>query len=171
MIIISRLYELTSDLLVLQEMLEDSVDDQCLLDTLEGVQGDYEIKLESYCKVIKNLEADMDALKAESERLTAKRKVLENNVERLKKAMFDSMKATNTPKVKGQLFTVAIQKNGGVIPINYDKNDKNITANLPDQLVNIVETPNLEAIRELLEAGKVVDGFTLGERGESLRIK
>ena len=167
----SRLYELTADLMTLQEMLEEAVDDQCLLDTLEGVQGEYEIKLEAYCKVIKNLEADMEALKAEAKRLTDKRKVLENNVDRLKKAMYDSMKATGTDKVKGQIFTVAIQRNGGVIPVNYDKNDKNITANLPDQLVNIVETPNLEAIRELLEAGKVVEGFTLGERGESLRIK
>ena len=167
-----RLYEITGELLALQELLENPLDDEDVLkDTLEAVQGEYEIKLETYCKVIKNLEADIVGIKAEVDRLSGKRKVLENNIDRLKKAMFESMKATNTPKVKGQLFTVAIQKNGGVIPINYDKNDKNITANLPDQLVNIVETPNLEAIRELLEAGKVVDGFTLGERGESLRIK
>ena len=168
----SSLYEVTGNILALQELLENPLDDEDILkDTLEAVQGEYELKLESYCKVIKNLEADMDALKAEAKRLTDKRKVLENNVDRLKKAMFDSMKATGTDKVKGQLFTVAIQRNGGVTPINYDKNDKNITDNLPDQLVNIVETPNLEAIRELLEAGKVVEGFTLGERGESLRIK
>ena len=167
-----RLYEITGELLALQELLENPLDDEDVLkDTLEAVQGEYEFKLESYCKVIKNLEADIVGIKAEVDRLSGKRKVLENNIDRLKKAMFDSMKATNTPKVKGQLFTVAIQKNGGVIPINYDKNDKNITANLPDHLVNIVKTPNLEAIRELLEAGKVVDGFTLGERGESIRIK
>lgn len=167
-----RLYEITGELLALQELLENPLDDEDVLkDTLEAVQGEYEFKLESYCKVIKNLEADIVGIKAEVDRLSGKRKVLENNIDRLKKAMFESMKATNTPKVKGQLFTVAIQKNGGVIPINYDKNDKNITANLPDHLVNIVKTPNLEAIRELLEAGKVVDGFTLGERGESIRIK
>ena len=167
-----RLYEITGELLALQELLENPLDDEDVLkDTLDAVQGEYEFKLESYCKVIKNLEADIVGIKDEVDRLSGKRKVLENNIDRLKKAMFESMKATNTPKVKGQLFTVAIQKNGGVIPINYDKNDKNITANLPDHLVNIVKTPNLEAIRELLEAGKVVDGFTLGERGESLRIK
>ena len=167
-----RLYEITGELLALQELLENPLDDEDVLkDTLEAVQGEYEFKLESYCKVIKNLEADIVGIKAEVDRLSGKRKVLENNIDRLKKAMFESMKATNTPKVKGQLFTVAIKKNGGVIPINYDKNDKNITANLPDHLVNIVKTPNLEAIRELLEAGKVVDGFTLGERGESIRIK
>ena len=167
----ANLYEITGDLLTLQSMLEDTVDDQVLLDTLEAVQGEYEIKLESYCKIIKNLEADMEALKNEAKRLTDKRKLLENNIDRLKKAMFDSMKATGTTKVKGQLFSVSIQKNGGKIPVNYDKDDKHITDHLPDNLVIVTETPALDAIRELLEAGKVVEGFTLGQRGESLRIK
>lgn len=166
----SRLYELTADILALQEMLENPLDDeQVLLDTLEGVEGEYELKLEAYCKVIKNLEADMDALKAEAKRLTDKRKVLENNVNRLKKAMFDSMKATGKDKVKGQLFSVAIQKNGGKLPVIMA--DDADTSKLPDNLVIVTESPALDAIRELLEAGKVVEGFTLGERGESLRIR
>lgn len=167
----SSLYEVTGEILQLQSMLEDDIDPEVLADTLEGVQGEYEIKLEAYCKVIKNLEGDVTSIKAEVDRLSTKRKTLENNIERLKKAMFDSMKATNTSKVKGTLFTVAIQKNGGKNPIIYDKDNKDITLTLPDNLVNIVETPNLEAIRELLEAGKTVNGFSLGERGESLRIK
>lgn len=166
----SKLYELTTDLLTLQELLESPLDDEEILkDTLEGVQGEYELKLEAYCKVIKNLEADMDALKAEAKRLTDKRKVLENNVDRLKKAMFDSMKATGTEKVKGQLFTVAIQRNGGKLPVIVADNVD--TSKLPDNLVIVTESPALDAIRELLEAGKVIEGFTLGQRGESLRIK
>ena len=164
-----KLYELTSSYLQLQELLEESVDDQLLQDTLEAVQGEYDVKMESYAKVIKNLEADMDALKTEAKRLTDKRKVLENNVDRLKKAMFDSMKATGKTKAGGQLFTVAIQKNGGKVPVIMAEGTT--TDHLPDQLVKVVESPDLEAIRVLLEAGKVVEGFTLGERGESLRIK
>lgn len=165
-----RLYEITGDILALQEMLENELDDpQVLQDTLEGVQGEYEFKLESYCKVIKNLESDAEALKNEAKRLTDKRKVLENNIDRLKKAMFESMKATNTPKVKGQLFTVAIQKNGGKLPVIY--NDNVDLSKLPDELVKVVESPNLDVIREWLETGNAVEGFTLGQRGESLRIK
>lgn len=163
----SKLYELTTDLLALQEMLESPLDDEDVLrDTLEAVQGEYELKLEAYCKVIKNLEADMEALKNEAKRLTDKRKVLENNIERLKKAMFDSMKATNTDKVKGQLFTVAIQKNGGKLPVIVDVD----VTELPDELVKVVESPDLEAIGKLLEQGKSMYAH-FGERGESLRIK
>ena len=166
MIIISKLYELTADLLTLQEMLEENVDEQVLIDTLEGVQGEYELKLESYCKVIKNLEADMEALKNEAKRLTDKRKVLENNVDRLKKAMFDSMKLTGTEKVKGALFTVAIQRNGGKLPVIVDVD----VAELPDECVKVVESPDLEAIAKFIEAGNC-DFAHYGERGESLRIK
>lgn len=166
----SNLYELTGDLLKLQEMLEDDVDPEALADTLEAVQGEYEIKLENYCKVIKNLEADIVGIKAEVDRLTNKKKVLENNIDRLKKAMFDSMKATDTSKVKGNLFTVAIQKNGGKIPVIVDVE----TQYLPDDYVKIVESPDLEAIRKALEdeADNIIKGMAhLGERGESLRIK
>lgn len=165
----SNLYEITGDLLQLQAMLEDDVDPEVLADTLEGVQGEYDFKIESYCKVIKNLEADVVGIKAEVDRLNSKKKTLESNVDRLKKAMFESMKATDTPKVKGQLFTVAIQKNGGKIPVIVAPDAD--TSKLPDELVIVTEKPNLDAIREQLEAGKSITGFSLGERGESLRIK
>ena len=166
----SNLYEITGDILQLQDMLSDSIDDDhVLIDTLEAVEGEYEIKMESYCKVLKNLQADVDAIKAEETRLSSKRKTLESNIDRLKKAMYDSMKATGKDKIKGQLFTMAIQKNGGKIPVIVADNAD--TSKLPDDLVVITEKPNIDAIRELLEAGKTVEGFKLGERGDSLRIK
>ena len=166
----SRLYEITGNILELQELLESPIDDENILkDTLEAVQGEYEAKIESYCKVIRNIETDIEAFKIEADRLTEKAKMLEANRDRLKKAMFDSMKATNINKVKGQIFTVAIQRNGGKLPVIADENLD--VSKLPDNLVVVTKKPSLDSIRELLEAGKVVEGFKLGERGESLRIK
>lgn len=165
-----NLYEVTGNVLQLQAMLEsEEFDAEVLADTMEAVDGEYEYKIEQYCKIIKNLEADINALKNEAKRLSDKRKSLENNIDRLKAAIFDSMKATGKTKVKGTVFTAAIQKNGGNQPLIVAEDAT--TYNLPDQLVIVTVKPNLEAIRELLEAGKVVEGFTLGERGESLRIK
>lgn len=163
----AKLYEITGDILQLQYMLEESLDDeQVLLDTLEAVQGDYKCKLESYCMVIKNLETDVEAFKAESKRLGDRAKTVSNNIDRLKKAIFDSMKATGTDKVKGSIFTVAIQKNGGKLPVIVDVP----TEKLPDELVIITEKPDLEAIAKLIDKGDTQYGH-YGERGESLRIK
>lgn len=163
----SSLYELSADLLRLQELLENPLEDEALLlDTLDAVQGQYEYKLENYCKVIKNLESDADACRAEAKRLTEKAKTLENNVERLKSAMFESMKATGNTKVKGVLFTVAIQKNGGKLPVIVDVE----TSELPDDLVKVVESPDLAAIAKLLEQGESKYAH-FAPRGESLRIR
>ena len=164
-----NLYELTGNMLTLQELLlnpPEELDEQTLIDTLEAVQGEYDYKLESCAKVVKNLEADIDAYKAEVKRLTDKRKSLELNVDRLKKAMFESMKTTGTTKVKGQLFTVAIQKNGGKLPIIVDVP----TEDLPDNLIKVVESPDMDAIAKLIESGNTQYAH-YGERGESLRIK
>ena len=163
----SRLYEITGNILALQELLENPLDDEDILkDTLEAVQGEYEAKIESYCKVIRNIEADIEAFKIEDKRLSEKAKMLENNRDRLKKAMFESMKATNTDKVKGQLFTVAIQRNGGKLPVIVDVE----TAYLPKELVKVTESPDLEAIAKLIDSGNTQYAH-YGERGESLRIK
>ena len=163
----AKLYELTADIMQLQDMLENEVEDeQMLLDTLEGVQWEYEFKLEQCAKVIRNLEADAEAIKNEVDRLNNKRKLLNNKIDRLKKYMFDSMKATDTTKVKGTVLTVAIQKNGGKLPVVVDVD----TSELPDDLVKIVESPDLDAIRKELDAGNC-EYAHYGERGESLRIK
>lgn len=162
-----KLYELTADVMLLQEMLENELDDeQMLIDTLEGVQYEYEYKLEQYAKVIRNLEADANAYKLEANRLNERRKVIENNIDRLKKHMFESMKATGISRVKGSVLNVSIQKNGGKLPVVLDCEVKD----LPDHVVKVVESADLEAIRAALDAGEC-DYAHYGERGESIRIK
>ena len=72
----SSLYEVTGNILALQEMLESPLDDEDILrDTLEAVQGEYEQKIEGYCKVIKNIDADVQAIETEIARLIEKKKV------------------------------------------------------------------------------------------------
>ena len=164
----AKLYEITGDILKLQEMFEDeTVDQEVLADTLEGVEGEFDDKIESYCKIIKNLESDIEGYKAEAKRLSDKKKSLEKNIENLKANMFNAMKLAKREKIDGKLFKISIQKNGGVLPIILDVDD---TSKLPDDLVRIKEEADLEKIRALLEKGKCKYAH-FGERGESLRIK
>ena len=165
----SKLYEIVGNYLQLQEMLyEDEVPDQVLLDTIEAVDGEFDYKIENYCKVIKNVESDIKALDEESKRLSEKKKVLENRVDRLKKTMFEAMKTVGKTKAGGQILKASIQKNGGKLPLIVDDID---VSKLPDTYKKVEYTTNNEAIREALDNGVTLDFARYGERGESLRIK
>ena len=74
-----KLYELTEQFLALQDLVYDpEVDDQVLQDTMDGLWGEIEEKADGYAKIIKGMQGDIEALKAEENRLVARRKALEN---------------------------------------------------------------------------------------------
>ena len=160
-----NLYELTAVYQRLQDQIEAGEDYEGIL----AVIGDeLEAKADGYARVIRNMEAEAKALKDEEKRLADKRKVCENAADRLKQNLYDSMKATGKEKFKTDLFTFAIQKNGGKIPVIVDVKD---TSELPDDLVKITESPDLDAIRKYIEETGDLTYAHFGERGESLRIK
>lgn len=162
------MYELTSDYLEVLELASNpDIDPQAITDTLEAINAEIEIKAENTAKVMKELEGMAAALKAEETRLNARRKSIENNVERIKAGLYEAMKQTGKTKFKTPLFSFAIAKNGGKIPVVVDVD----TADLPDDLVTITEKPNVDAIREYIEKHGTCAYAHYGERGESLRIK
>jgi hypothetical protein len=164
----SSLYELKDEYLQLLNMLEDpEIEDQVVLDTLEGIDYELEIKAENYAKIIRELEGTVEVIKAEQKRLADKKAKLESNVKKLKDNLQESMLATGKTKFKTDLFSFSIQKNGGALPVIVDVD----TAELPDDLVQITEKPDLKAIAKFLEENPDSNYAHFGERGESLRIK
>lgn len=163
-----NLYELTANYLALQQMIEDpEADSQMIADTMEAIEGSIEDKADGYAKMIKNMEASIVAIKAEQDRLTARKNLLELGIKTLKKNLEASMIATGKRKFKTDLFSFSIQKNGGKAPVILDVAD---TSELPDELVRIKEEPDMEAIRNMLDQGECKYAH-YGERGEGLRIR
>ena len=106
-----NLYELTADYLKLQSMLEDpDVDQQAVTDTLEAMDYAIEEKADGYVRVIKNMEGSVNAIKLEIDRLTEKKRHLEDSIKRLKTNLQESMIAMDKRKVKTDLFQISIQK-------------------------------------------------------------
>lgn len=164
----ASLYDLQGEYLQLLNMLEDpEIEEQIVLDTLEGIDYELEIKAEHYAKIIRELEGSVEVIKAEKKRLSDKQSKLEDNVKKLKDNLQEAMTATGKTKFKTDLFSFAIQKNGGALPVIVDVD----TAELPDDLVIITEKPDLKAIGELLKTDPDCKYAHYGERGESLRIK
>lgn len=159
-----NLYELTATYQRLQNEIENGED----YDGILAVIGDeIEDKADGYARVIRNMEAQATAFKEEEKRIADKRKRLEAGVEKLKQNLFDSMKKTGKEKFKTDLFSFSIQKNGGADPVIVDVE----TDDLPDDLVQITEKPDLKAIAAYIKETGDLTYAHFGERGESLRIK
>lgn len=101
------LYEITGAARQLYDLLEaGEIDDQTFSDTLEAIGADE--KIDAYCKIIRQRKADADALKAEIDRMSEKKRTAENDIDRMKSALIDFMSATGQQKAKTELFSCSI---------------------------------------------------------------
>lgn len=165
----SSLYELTGQMLQLQAILEEE-DDQdrvkTVLDTMEGLDYEIELKADGYAKIIRNLSADVEGLKAEIDRLTNRKRSLEHNISELKNRLEQSMILTGKEKFKTPLFSFNIQKNPAKVVI--DEPDLIPSAYLIPQ----PPKPDLTKIKEYLNGeGKGFELWAHIEQGKSLRIR
>lgn len=164
----STLYELTSMYQALLDVASDpDIDEQAFRDTLEGLDGEIEIKADGYAKVMKTLSADVEALDGEIERMTGRKKTLENRIDSMKRSLKEAMIATGKKKFKTALFSFAVQKNKASVVM-----DEAYIENIPDRFL-IQQEPkiNRTAIKEAIEAGEDLEGLAHLEQSESLRIR
>lgn len=158
----ATLYEMTSNALQLYDLLQaEEIDEQTFNDTLEAMGA--EEKLESYCKVLKQLQSDADMFKEEKDRIARRQKSIENSIDRLKAAMLVFMQATRQDKAKAGTFSVSVSTTKSVNIID--------AAMIPEEF-KIAQDPKIDkmAIKEALKNGEVVAGAEIQEN-KGVRIK
>ena len=163
------LYELTGQFRQLQDVLAEETDPdyvQTVLDTMESIDFEIEAKADGYAKIIRNLTGDVEALKAEIDRMTARKRAIENNISSLKGRLEDAMIQTGKTKFKTQLFSFGIQNNPPKVVI-----DATNIYQIPDDLLIYHEpTVDSKAAKEFLKDHPDADWGHL-EQGQSLRIR
>lgn len=160
-----KLYEINEVYQNLVALLEDEETSAELLEVaFENIKDELHVKVENYARIIKNTQAEVEAYKEEVARMTAKRRSLENNIERMKEAAEYAMRLQGEKKVKGELFTLAIQKNPPSLKIDIEPEE------LPQEFQTITISPNKEKIKAAIKEGKAIEWARL-EQGESLRIR
>lgn len=109
----ATLYELTGQFLDIYNL---ELDEEAKLDTLDSIdwETEYETKVENYIKIMKNLEADVEARKNEIKRLTELNKADEKKKEHLKDTLSASMSLTGHERVDTPLFKVSFRKSQAV---------------------------------------------------------
>lgn len=155
------LYELTMAAQQLQDLLEsEEIDQETYNDTLESMDAD--TKLENVCKVMRNLEAQAEAYKAEKLRLAEKQKVTENSISRLKESLLNFLQVTGNKKVQQGLFTISRSPIKSVVVEDLSK--------LPTEYIKVKQEADKTALAKALKAGEELEGARLEER-EYVRVK
>ena len=164
----ANIYELTNELSVLWDLMESGeLDDDALIGAFDVAKEDLAIKLEGYCKFIKNLESDIQGLKAEEQRLYDRRKTMENTIDRCKNAMKFALNIAGERKIACGTFTVAIQDTTPSVVL-----DEPYIENIPEEYL-VPQEPKIDKkkIKADIDAGKNLDGIAHLEINTSLRIR
>ena len=164
----ATLYELTGNYLILAEMLDDpDADPITVMDTMDAIEGELDEKAENYGRIIRNLEAEAEAIRTEVDRLSRRRKTIDNNIDSLKKRLQMAMELTNRPKIDTPLFKFYIQKNAPSVVVDMDDLE-----NFPPEFLTYQEPKvNKAAIKDALKAGLDLRGIAHLEQSQSLRIR
>ena len=164
----ASLYELTAGLQTLWDLMEEgTLEEEMLLDAFKNQEEEISIKLEGYCKFLKNLESDIAGLKAEEDRLKARRKAMENTRDRMKVVMRDAVVATGEKKIPCGTFTVSVQNNPSKVVM-----DEQYIENIPEEYLKYAE-PDIDRalIKRHLEAGVLPEGIAHLETEVGVRIR
>ena len=138
------------------------IDEETFADSLDSIGADE--KADSYCRIIRQLQADAEALKAEIDRLAAKKKSAENAVKRMKEALLEFVTvACPDGKMKTPLFSVSVRTSQSCEIIDEAAIPDAFRVHQPDK---IAKADILKAIR----AGETIPGADLIE-SKSVIIK
>ncbi len=150
----ATLYELTGQFLDIYNM---ELDEETKLDTLDSIdwETEYETKVENYIKVMKNIDADVEARKNEIKRLMELNKADEKKKEHLKDTLSASMSLTGHERVDTPLFKVSFRKSQAV------EVDETV---LPEAYKIATWKTDKKRLKEDLKNGLEIIGASLVER-------
>lgn len=162
------LYDLTAEYMDIMDSLEASTDEEFserLEARLEELNGEISDKGEGYAKLIRNIEAEANALKDEIDRLSALKKRREATVERLKSNLLACMEAADADRIETSIGRWTRRQNPPSVEI--------INENLVPNEYKVPQPPKIDR-RAILTAyktnGEIIDG-TKVERKWSVQFR
>lgn len=130
-------------------------------ENIDELEIAYNEKLEGCGLYVKNLQAEVDAMKAEERKLAERRRIKENKIDRMKDYMLDSMNRTDTNKLDTSKVAIFTRKSQKVVI-----DDESA---IPLQFIKTVQSINRADVKKALKTGEVPGAHI--EDGLNLQIK
>jgi hypothetical protein len=113
-----NIYQLQTQYLQDAERLSDlDLDEQTLLDTLDGMAGDLEAKAQATVIVARHMRAESEAIRAASTTMMQRARQTEARAEALETRVFNMMLATGITKISCPYFGLSIKNNPASVDI------------------------------------------------------
>ncbi len=164
-----KLYEIANDYLALMQAIDEGeVPEEAIADTLEAIEGEIEVKADNLACVLKTLEAEAAAIKAEEKKLAERRRQKENAGERIKTYLSDVLQRLNINKLESARNKITFRKSESVVL----GEDFIAWAQVHrDDLLSYSEpTANKTAIKAALKEGAEIEGAYIESR-QNIQIK
>lgn len=162
-----KLFEIVGAFSELANMADDPDMDPVLFsDTMESIEADLEEKADAYATIITKLNASVDMISREIERLNKIKKTLDDRVDVLKRNLEKAMTFMNKKKFKTDFHSYSIQKNAPSLVIVDE-------SKIPDAYI-IQQEPKLDRkalLADVKEDPEKFKGIAETKQTESLRIR
>lgn len=164
-----KLYEIANDYIaLLQAIDEGEIPEEAIADTLEAIEGEIEYKADNLACVLKTLEAEAAAIKAEEKALAERRKQKENAKERIKQYLSDVLQRLDINKLETARNKITFRKSESVV---IGENFIEWARTHRDDLLTYSEpTANKTAIKQALKDGAEIEGAYI-ESKQNIQIK
>lgn len=134
------------------------IDAQTYNDTLEGVEGAFEMKAEKVVYAIRGIERRAELMREQLDRFRGRIVIVEQNATYLRTYLQNGLQSTGKKRLETPAFSIALRKSTAVIITNEE--------DVPSQLMRTKTTtdPDKGAIGKQLKAGELVPGAELEHR-------
>ena len=162
------LYELTAQYEEFARMAaEEDLPPEVIADTFEALDGEIEEKADNIACIIKELEAQADAIEVQENVLNARKLSKRGNAKRLKELLSSQMQRLDKKKIETDRNVISFRKSTALV-IEDEEAFKAMHADLCEREVK-VKIPR-KAITELIKNGTEVSGAMLETR-QNISIK
>lgn len=134
------------------------LDPQTVADTLEGLQGDMEVKATNVAMFIRNLESLADQIKQAEATMAARRKAIETRAESIREYLLSNMQRTGITKIESPYFKIALRNNPPSVVVD---DPSLIPARYMRQAEPPPPSPDKKEIKAAIEFGEIVPGAHL----------
>lgn len=166
-----KLYEIAADYENLILAIENGeIPEEAIADTLDSITSLLVDKADNIACLIKNLQSDADAIKAEEKRLEDRRKSKERQVERLKAYLSDALLRSGNAKLETPRNRISFRRSECVVIDDMDGLMSWAEMHDDDVLTFKEPTVNKTAVKACLEKGIKIDGVHI-ETKQNIQIK